>query len=298
MCVPCSSACLRCAINSTNCFQCGFSFFLFVPTNSCLAQCPLNYFNNLTLTANYYYCSQCIEGCLNCTGPGLNNCYSCQNSTNGSVAYFKNPTQSICGTSCTTGFYGNVTKNTCDPCQTGCLNCSNTASNCFACYSVGGNDYFKTVATNSCVTICPSGYYGNSSDYTCRDCIYYTLNGTCIFTCPSGTFASAVGNKSICQDCNAENVTGNPCNRSYTFKVQTTVGNNGNSLVHKVILAGGLSSSITAETIKTNLSVNVVQPARRRLLVHGRLLAVTTPLQVSDVTISSDRTVIFITTNY
>jgi proprotein convertase subtilisin/kexin type 5 len=213
-----------------------------------MAQCPNNYYNDPVITFNYYYCTQCTSGCLTCTGPGLNSCQTCQNATiNGSiVSYFKNPTESICQTACITGYYGNVLDNRCDLCQTGCLTCVVNASNCFSCHSDGGNDYFKANASNRCVTICPSGYYGNSSDYTCHDCIYYTLNGSCILTCPSGTFAQSVGNKSICQDCNATNVTGNPCNRSYSFQVQTTVGSNGNSLVHKVLLNGGLSSNITA----------------------------------------------------
>lgn len=145
--------------------------------------------------------------------------------------------------------------------------------------------------------MCPNGYYGNSSDYTCRDCIYYTLNGSCVLTCPSGTFGQLIGNKSVCQDCNGVNVTGNPCNRSYTFQVQTTIADGGNSYVHKVILGGGLSSSVTTEQLSTNLSVKIVTPSRR-LLITGRLLAVSTTLQVKGVSISSDRTVIYVTTNF
>lgn len=92
-------------------------------------------------------------------------------------------------------------------------------------------------------------------------------------------------------------MTGNPCNRSYTFQVQTTVGDGGSTLVHKVILSGGLSNNISASDF-VNLSVSVVTPSRRRLMLHGRLLAVNTPLSVQSVSISADRTVIFITTNY
>jgi hypothetical protein len=165
--------------------------------------------------------------------------------------------------------------------------------------SAGGNDYFKSQNSNSCLTICTSGYYGNSSDYICHECIYYTLNGSCILTCPSGTFAKAIGNKSICQDCNSSNVTGNPCSHSYSFQVQTTIGSGGNTLVHKVILSGGLSSNVTIAQLSANLSVSVVTSSRRRLLITlGRLLAVNTPLQVESVSISSDRTVVYITTNY
>ena len=57
----------------------------------------------------------------------------------------------------------------------------------------------------------------------------------------------------------------------------------------------------------TNLSVTLQQPSRRRLeelypasnrlLTQGRLLVVSTPLTVKGVTISDDRSVIYITTN-
>lgn len=69
-------------------------------------------------------------------------------------------------------------------------------------------------------------------------------------------------------------------------------------MVHKVILAGGLSPNVTVEQLSSNLSVAVVTPSRRRLLVSGRLLAVNNALQIKDVSISSDRTVIYIKTNY
>lgn len=55
---------------------------------------------------------------------------------------------------------------------------------------------------------------------------------------------------------------------------------------------------MTVEQLSSNLSVTVVTPSRRRLLVSGRLLAVNNALQVKDVSISSDRTVIYIKTNY
>jgi proprotein convertase subtilisin/kexin type 5 len=190
ICVPCDSKCLRCSVNFTNCYQCAFNYYLFVPTNSCLSLCPPNYYNDPIITSNYYYCTQCSSGCLTCTGPGLSSCQSCQsaNISGSLVNFFKDPTSYVCNTTCRNGYFGNALNNNCDPCQTGCVSCSVNASNCFSCKSEGGNDYFLPKQSNSCVIICPSGYYGNSSDYTCHDCIYYTLNGSCIFTCPAGTF--------------------------------------------------------------------------------------------------------------
>jgi hypothetical protein len=80
------------------------------------------------------------------------------------------------------------------------------------------------------VTVCPNGFYGNSTDYTCRDCIYYTFNGECVLSCPTGYFPQVNNSKTICQNCNDPSAVGNPCNRSYTFTVSTAVVDDGKSL--------------------------------------------------------------------
>lgn len=82
-CVPCDSACVRCENSSIHCYQCSFSgYFLYAPLNACVSQCPDNYFNDMTMTENYRYCTQCDPGCWTCTASGLNKCQSCQNTTN------------------------------------------------------------------------------------------------------------------------------------------------------------------------------------------------------------------------
>ena len=52
-------------------------------------------------------------------------------------------------------------------------------------------------------------------------------------------------NKTICQNCNDPSATGNPCNRSYTFSLETRVTNGGNNYQHKVLLGTALSSTVT-----------------------------------------------------
>jgi proprotein convertase subtilisin/kexin type 5 len=115
VCVPCNSACLLCSINSTNCFKCAFNFYLYVPQNSCLSNCPINNYNNPIITVNYYYCTQCTKGCYACTGPSLFNCSSCQNETVNltTISYFKDTTGSYCVLTCSTGYYGKVANNNC-----------------------------------------------------------------------------------------------------------------------------------------------------------------------------------------
>lgn len=300
ICVPCNSRCLKCAASSTNCSQCAFSYYLYAPDFNCTSQCPANFYNDPVITTNYYYCTQCTPGCLTCTGPGLLSCQSCQNVTTNSsvISYYKDQIGPYCTTTCSSGYYGNALNNNCDPCQIGCVTCLTNASNCFSCKSSGGSDYYLIYNGTGCVTVCPGGYYGNSTDYTCRPCIYYTLAGKCLFTCPTNTYASLVSaGKYVCQDCSTVNTTG-PCQSANTFSVQTTVIDNGNSLQNKIFLSGGLLSSITAEQLMKNLTVYVTTPSRRLLFEVNRLLVVNTPLTVKSITISSDRTVLYIITNY
>ena len=105
-----------------------------------------------------------------------------------------------------------------------------------------------------------------------------------MLTCPSNTFAYTLvtGNisKTICQNCTDPSVTGNPCNRTYTFNIETRVINGGKNLRHKVFLSGGLSKNITVDKIRTNLTVKVTTPSRRLLFANNRLLVVNTPLSV------------------
>jgi hypothetical protein len=246
LCSACASQCVRCASSPTNCFQCAFNYFLDEVNNNCTAVCPSGQYNDLVITANYYYCRLCTAGCRTCTGPGLTVCHSCQNVTvNGSVSaiYYKEVTGSSCVTVCSLAqYFGNPLSNQCEQCQTGCVSCEFSSSYCYSCSS----SYFKPLTSNSCVAVCPNGEYGNLTDNQCHECIYYTLQGSCVLTCPSGYFAQKINNsKAICQNCSDPSVTGNPCNRSYTFTVQTTYTNGGQDFQHKIYLSQLLSPNVT-----------------------------------------------------
>lgn len=78
-CVPCNASCLLCQAESTNCSKCEFGFFLYEAMNLCTANCPINYYNNYTVTANNYYCTHCEPGCYSCDGSGLVHCQTCEN---------------------------------------------------------------------------------------------------------------------------------------------------------------------------------------------------------------------------
>jgi hypothetical protein len=232
LCVPCDPKCLVCSNSSSNCTRCALGYYLYESTLTCTALCPSGFFNNNTLTANNYYCSLCLSGCLTCNGPGLDHCQTCQtaNVSGTLVYYFKEVSLDACVTRCSTGYFGNILNNKCDPCQAGCISCEFNASYCYSCRAANGNDFFKPQTSNSCLIVCPNGEYGNITDHQCHDCIYYTLSGSCVLTCPSGYFPQLNGTKTICQSCTDPSAVGNPCNRSYTFQVQTEVTNGGSNL--------------------------------------------------------------------
>jgi hypothetical protein len=101
------------------------------------------------------------------------------------------------------------------------------------------------------------------------------------------------GTHAVCMDCNGVNVTGNPCRISPTFSVQTQVANNGQNLKHSIFLTSALADSVTSDKLITNLAVKVRSTSRRRLLVVDNPLIIVPPVEIS-----SDRKVIYITTNF
>jgi hypothetical protein len=77
--------------------------------------CPLNYYNDPTMTSNGKYCTKCITGCLACTTATA--CQSCQNVTDPITSiitnYFKAISIDSCEKSCLLGYFGNVLSNKC-----------------------------------------------------------------------------------------------------------------------------------------------------------------------------------------
>ena len=87
-------------------------------------------------------CTACVSPCATCTGQ--TSCITCAS------GFFLSGTS--CGTTCTTGtFIMNNSTNTCDPCNSICLTCSITTTNCLSCSSP--NVFYN----GSCLSACPSG---------------------------------------------------------------------------------------------------------------------------------------------
>ena len=72
--------------------------------------------------------------------------------------------------------------------------------------------YYLYKATNSCVTVCPNGGYGNNTDFTCNKCQYFAFNGQCLQSCPDG-YVGVIAIISTCIPCTIN------CSKSLGFKV-------------------------------------------------------------------------------
>ena len=114
ICLACAPQCATCSIIQTNCTTCtvlnGASVYL--QGGTCTPSCisgtyPYNATNNLCLACNII--------CLTCYGPLTTNCYSCTNTTITGITnfYFKDPSNPICSSSCSQGYVGITTSNTC-----------------------------------------------------------------------------------------------------------------------------------------------------------------------------------------
>ena len=260
ICAPCDIACSNCTgPNSNQCSSCSPEYFQHPSSSTtCLSSCPNGYYGTSSKTcsvchpycsvctgSSYYYCSACKAGyylqpapstacldtcpsgtwkdttnqvcapcdtaCSACTGPNNNQCTSCK------TGYFRQPSSTICLTTCPNGYYG-ASSNTCTGCHANCLVCTGPASyECSACKSV----YFFS-APSSCVITCPSGAWKDTTNQVCEPCNVacsactgssntqcsacksgYFLQPSstiCLDSCPNGYYG-ATGN--ICSSCNA-----------------------------------------------------------------------------------------------
>jgi proprotein convertase subtilisin/kexin type 5 len=196
-CVP--DICVAYDINSNNinCTACS-SPYLLAPTSNntitCQLKCPNMTFQSLSK------CLPCSTNCLACTSQTA--CTQCN-----SITFLSN---GQCLSSCPIGSYpsGSNCLSCSDP---NCIKCSiNTANNqtCQAC-NPNSNTYFSN---GSCLYFCPTGTYADLVTKTCLNCsigcskctnltyctacvnntnapIYYLpSSGTCIKSCPAGTF--------------------------------------------------------------------------------------------------------------
>lgn len=208
-CQPCSSICVTCSVSAENCTSSNCAQNYYFLNNSCLANCPDNYFNNLALRQ----CTQCTTGCQSCFSTGLNSCTACQSLVNG-TKYYLQIGVNTCDLNCNQGEFKNSTTLKCVACRSACKTCTDSTT-CQGCQSVDGLAYFLT--NNTCSVICPIGTYGEINNYQCTSCFagcktcysstqsdcytcknngthnFYLIYGTtiCNLTCPDGTYQNS-----------------------------------------------------------------------------------------------------------
>lgn len=188
--------------------ECRSPTYAYMPSFKCVSQCPTRYYAN----QSDHTCYECPAECTACHSPTL--CYSCislyylQDGTcvpfcrqtryahnrtmtcvinYGCQPQFGNDDTRACQDSCPVGMYGNTTNYLCEPCPPACTSCVNLTH----CDSCNENSLSNG---NLCYAFCTAD--------TNR---YYLENGTCVGTCPEGTYLSiltcvpCLSNCSMCQ---------------------------------------------------------------------------------------------------
>lgn len=177
-CQFCPVECSTCTNNSF-CSSCASGYFWQSSKRNCHEVCPSGYYGD----SNTYLCTPCDNACLTCTGPGKEQCQTC----NTAAGYYLQLFSTICTQTCPDGYYPRNT-GYCDFCPPSCRTCV-AANNCTSCHS----DYFLSPPVNgvqSCIVTCPDGYYKNFSTNTCSPC-----DSACI-TCQDSS-------KNACTSCSS-----------------------------------------------------------------------------------------------
>lgn len=148
-CSICDSHCSTCAGAGANqCLTCTSGLSPVGGSTPTTCECPSNsYFNTMTPG-----CSPCNSSCVTCSGPGSNDCMSCD--TDEALAA--------------------AAPNSCIPCNSSCVTCNGPGVNdCMSC-DTGAGKVLTGAAPNSCT----------SCDATCATCSG-TGGGNCV-TCTTG----------------------------------------------------------------------------------------------------------------
>ncbi|XP_047448534.1 proprotein convertase subtilisin/kexin type 5b isoform X2 [Mugil cephalus] len=205
-CQDCDASCLTCSGHGpASCLSCEESWRL--DTNGhCVwySQCPMHSYLD-----GDGECQHCHKRCHVCSGPGKDNCLSCNE-----PLFLLNTT---CVQECPEGYYPEDTdKRECVPCHLSCKSCSGHHSgHCVECkpglFKQGG----------SCVETCSESHFGNKTTMVCDHCdpscsrcsgrgnlnclscrtdyVYMTHWGQCLQKCPDGYFKDE--RSSICHKC-------------------------------------------------------------------------------------------------
>ncbi|KZS13967.1 furin-like protease 2 [Daphnia magna] len=198
MCIPCQPQCNTCN-SALECSSCEFRFV--IHDGQCLPSCLPGYYET-----DDYACAPCDTSCSTCRGPHQDHCVTCADSFsefNGS-----------CIQRCPEGFWSHGLSGSkqCLPCPPGCEACSLKENGfdlvCSRCADQWVLDVSTLLCLNPSANICPEGEYvvegkcypchgscsecSGSSSSQCTHCSNRTMHlGSCLESCPQGTFVEA-----------------------------------------------------------------------------------------------------------
>ena len=224
-CHACAEGCATCWRNATFCQSCVNGWFLFGFT--CVQTCPAGYFGN---TANNH-CEPCDYSTCKTCSQSATSCTSCTN-----PEYYLDV--DTCKATCPAGKWmdNSQLQKTCQPCESPCATCLNSAKFCTGCDSTAP---LLVISNHTCSSPCPDGtWYDSSSspqiicqpcDYTtcatcsksatnCTSCssteLYLDVNGTydnqytllftlgsCVALCPNGKWQRQSQPQKTCEPC-------------------------------------------------------------------------------------------------
>nr|XP_045251997.1 proprotein convertase subtilisin/kexin type 6 isoform X2 [Macaca fascicularis] len=152
-------------------------------------------------SANILQTSVCHPECgdKGCDGPNADQCLNCIHFSLGSVK-----TSRKCVSVCPLGYFGDTAARRCRRCHKGCETCSGRgATQCLSCR----RGFYHHQEMNTCVTLCPVGFYADESQKnclkchpSCKKCVdeperctvckegFSLARGSCIPDCEPGTY--------------------------------------------------------------------------------------------------------------
>ncbi|EAS02777.2 surface protein (macronuclear) [Tetrahymena thermophila SB210] len=229
-CESCDPKCKTCTGGIFNqCNQC-ISGNYKLKTN-CYQTCPQGYYNSLTS----FDCYQCDSSCLTCNGKLPTNCLSCQQNqflnlgqclnchkycaqcfgpkssqcTQCNSSYFL--LQSTCLAACPDGYFENSQNQQCTKCDSSCLTCDGSSTNCNSCPQ--SSFLLQQGAQQQCQPCHPYCFQcfasGNNSCISCNSG-YFQDGNSCVEVCPTTKYRDSTNNYLSCQFCVS------PCKECYT----------------------------------------------------------------------------------
>jgi proprotein convertase subtilisin/kexin type 5 len=190
-CEPCDSNCYTCLTTPTFCTKCKttssypYLNITSVTVQTCVSACVAGMYPRTS--SDPALCVVCVSPCATCTSQTA--CITCA-----SGFFLDNVT---CTPTCRAGTtIANNATNTCDPCDSICLTCSVSTSNCTACSAP--NVYYNGSCQSSCPaggTLAPLNGICTACDATCLYCSLTITN--CTQCNIASTFPYFVSNKCL-----------------------------------------------------------------------------------------------------